>query len=64
MLISGHMEELLKKEGFPYELPALRMLATGARGSMRDGFVVIGPSYSIQCRQPDVRKRQRNAGNN
>lgn len=49
MLISGHMEELLKKEGFPYELPALRMLATGARGSMRDGLSLLDQAIAFSA---------------
>ncbi len=48
-LISGHMEELLKQEGFPYELPALRMLAAGARGSMRDGLSLLDQAIAFSA---------------
>lgn len=47
VLISEHMEDLLKKEGFPYELPALRMLAAGARGSMRDGLSLLDQAIAF-----------------
>lgn len=40
-LISDHMAELLVKEGVAFEKPALRLLANGARGSMRDGLSLL-----------------------
>ncbi len=48
-LISEHMEELLRKEGFSYELPALRMLAVGARGSMRDGLSLLDQAIAFSA---------------
>ena len=47
-LISSHMAELLEKEQISFEKPALRMLASGARGSMRDGLSWTRQSPTVQ----------------
>lgn len=39
--IVGHMSHILQVEGIPFEEGALRVLATGARGSMRDGLSLL-----------------------
>ncbi|MRW94355.1 DNA polymerase III subunit gamma/tau, partial [Duganella sp. FT80W] len=36
--IIGHLENILGQEGITFEQPALRLLATGAHGSMRDAL--------------------------
>jgi DNA polymerase-3 subunit gamma/tau len=36
--IIGHLENILGQEGITFEHPALRLLATGAHGSMRDAL--------------------------
>jgi DNA polymerase-3 subunit gamma/tau len=36
--IIGHLENILQQESVEYETPALRLLAQGARGSMRDAL--------------------------
>ncbi|WP_432383007.1 DNA polymerase III subunit gamma/tau [Duganella sp. P38] len=36
--IIGHLENILGQEGISFEHPALRLLATGAHGSMRDAL--------------------------
>ena len=36
--IIGHLENILGQEGIEFELPALRLLAQGAQGSMRDAL--------------------------
>jgi len=36
--IVSHLENILGQEGIGFELPALRLLAQGAHGSMRDGL--------------------------
>ncbi|NMM28884.1 MAG: DNA polymerase III subunit gamma/tau [Glaciimonas sp.] len=36
--IVNHLENILGQEQIPFELPALRLLAQGAQGSMRDGL--------------------------
>jgi DNA polymerase III subunit gamma/tau len=36
--IIGHLENILGQEGISFELPALRLLAQGAHGSMRDAL--------------------------
>lgn len=36
--IVSHLENILGQEGIAFELPALRLLAQGAHGSMRDGL--------------------------
>ena len=39
--IVAHMSHILQEEGIPFEEGALRVLATGARGSMRDGLSLL-----------------------
>lgn len=39
--ISEHMQDVLQKEGIPFEEGGLKMLASGARGSMRDGLSLL-----------------------
>lgn len=39
--IGEHMQDVLQKEGIPYEEGGLKMLASGARGSMRDGLSLL-----------------------
>ncbi len=39
--IVAHLERVLKEEGVPAELPALRLVAHAARGSMRDALSLI-----------------------
>ena len=39
--IVSHMETILQAEGIEYEVGALRLLAEGARGSMRDGLSLL-----------------------
>ncbi len=36
--IVGHLENILGQEGIAFDVPALRLLAQGAHGSMRDGL--------------------------
>ncbi len=36
--IVGHLENILGQEGIPFDPPALRLLAQGAQGSMRDAL--------------------------
>jgi DNA polymerase-3 subunit gamma/tau len=36
--IVGHLEDILAQEGIAFEVPALRLLAQGAHGSMRDAL--------------------------
>ena len=39
--VVGHMSRILTEEGIPFEEGALRVLAQGARGSMRDGLSLL-----------------------
>ena len=39
--IVSHMTHILETEGIAFETPALRLLAQGARGSMRDGLSLL-----------------------
>ncbi len=39
--IAGHLEQVLKEEGVPAEVPALRLVAHAARGSMRDALSLV-----------------------
>lgn len=39
--VVGHMEHILQVEKIDYEVPALNLLANGARGSMRDGLSLL-----------------------
>lgn len=39
--IGEHMQDVLQKEGIPFEEGGLKMLASGARGSMRDGLSLL-----------------------
>lgn len=48
-LISDHMAELLVKEGVSFEKPALRLLANGARGSMRDGLSLLDQAIAYSA---------------
>ncbi|WP_418819495.1 DNA polymerase III subunit gamma/tau [Parasutterella excrementihominis] len=48
-LISSHMAELLEKEQISFEKPALRMLASGARGSMRDGLSLLDQAIAYSA---------------
>ena len=48
-LISSHMAELLDKEQISFEKPALRMLASGARGSMRDGLSLLDQAIAYSA---------------
>lgn len=48
-LIAGHMAELLDKEQISFEKPALRMLASGARGSMRDGLSLLDQAIAYSA---------------
>lgn len=36
--IVGHLQQVLQEEGLPFEVPALRLLAQAASGSMRDAL--------------------------
>ena len=66
-LISSHMAELLEKEQISFEKPALRMLASGARGSMRDGLSLLDQAIATvqvmlhwsQCARCSVRLTRR-----
>lgn len=48
-LIADHMAELLDKEQIAFEKPALRMLASGARGSMRDGLSLLDQAIAYSA---------------
>lgn len=48
-LISDHMAELLVKEDVSFEKPALRLLANGARGSMRDGLSLLDQAIAYSA---------------
>ena len=48
-LIADHMAELLDKEQILFEKPALRMLAAGARGSMRDGLSLLDQAIAYSA---------------
>lgn len=45
--IVSHMENILAQEKIKYEEPALRLLANGARGSMRDGLSLLDQAIAF-----------------
>ena len=44
--IVGHLENILGQEGIPFDPPALRLLAQGAQGSMRDALSLTDQAIS------------------
>jgi DNA polymerase-3 subunit gamma/tau len=46
-LISGHLQHLLTAEGIGYEVPALRLLARAADGSMRDALSLLDQAIAF-----------------
>jgi len=47
--ISHHMSDVLQKEEIPFENGALKMLAQGARGSMRDGLSLLDQAIAFSA---------------
>ena len=47
--ISHHMSDVLQKEAIPFENEALKMLAQGARGSMRDGLSLLDQAIAYSA---------------
>ncbi|MCE5180446.1 MAG: DNA polymerase III subunit gamma/tau [Betaproteobacteria bacterium] len=41
LAIVGHLQRVMEKEGIPFELPALQLLARAAQGSMRDALSLL-----------------------
>lgn len=46
-IISQHLEHILAKEHYPYDKPAVDLLAKAARGSMRDALSLL--DHAIAC---------------
>ncbi len=56
--IIGHLENVLKEEGVPFDVPALRLLARAAQGSMRDALSLTDQAIAYgsgQIQEADVR---------
>lgn len=45
--IADHMARIMQQEGFQFEPAALRLLANGARGSMRDGLSLLDQAIAF-----------------
>ncbi len=56
--IIGHLENVLKEEGVPFDVPALRLLARAAQGSMRDALSLTDQAIAYgsgQIQEAEVR---------
>ncbi|MBT9612701.1 MAG: DNA polymerase III subunit gamma/tau [Burkholderiales bacterium] len=56
--IIGHLENVLKEEGVPFDIPALRLLARAAQGSMRDALSLTDQAIAYgsgQIQEAEVR---------
>ncbi len=54
MAIAEHMKKLLEHEGIYYENAALNMLASSARGSMRDGLSLLDQAIAFSAEHVSV----------
>ncbi len=54
MAIAEHMKKLLEHEGIYYENAALNMLASSARGSMRDGLSLLDQAIAFSAEHISV----------